>query len=52
MILTMGEDAARLPFKTELFVVPRLQEIAASDLDGAVVVVGVPSEVPPLITVV
>jgi len=54
VILTLGEETTRLPLRTELLFPPRLQEEALSDLDGMtpVATVGVPKEVPPLMTVV
>jgi hypothetical protein len=52
VILTLGEETARLAPKTELLFPPRLQEEAASDLEGTMPTLPVPSEVPPLMTVV
>jgi hypothetical protein len=64
VILTLGEVTARLlPLSTELLLPPRLQETADSDLLATGVVplvlalpmlleVGLPRDVPPLITVV
>lgn len=62
MILTVGEPmvAARLPLRTELLFPPLLQDTAESDLEGVpllaalalMVAEALPSEVPPLMTVV
>jgi len=57
VILTLGEETARLPLRTELLFPPRLQDDAESDLEGAAVAwmlldAGLPKEVPPLMTVV
>jgi hypothetical protein len=55
---TLGEDTARLPLSTELLLPPRLQDEAVSDLEGATTAeftlfdIGLPREVPPLMTVV
>lgn len=58
VILTLGEVKERFPLSTELLLPPRLQEETESDFEGVVLLklilleAGLPSEVPPLMTVV
>lgn len=59
MTFKLGEETARLPLRTELLLPPRLQEETESDLEGATPLeefklfdIGLPKDVPPLMTVV